>query len=53
MGFSGKNTGCLSTKENKLPVEALIITALQHNPVGISLNMSLLTVGSGLKERNI
>lgn len=37
--------------ENKLPVEALILPALQYNPVGISLNMSLLTVGNGLKGK--
>lgn len=53
MNFNGKSTGCLSTKENKFPVEAPTVTALQHNPAGISLNMSLLTVGIGLRKRNI
>ena len=54
MSFSGKNTGCPSTKENDMPVEALMLTALRDNPVNISLKkMSMLTVDNGLKERNI
>lgn len=52
MSFSGKNTGCLSTKAHRLPMETLILAALPHKPVGIRLNMGLLTVGSGLKKRN-
>lgn len=52
MSFSGKNAGCLSTKENDMSVEALMLTALWDNPVSISLKMSMLIVDSGLKEKN-